>query len=197
MHLSYQMDDDLSEGNRGEIIANSLASFSVQNINGELIFPVSEERFGDALFNFIQALAKVTDVSFLLRERVRSTFLEDFRAFLRAKVPENRLHFDWFDDAKDPHHKYPVDAHINGMPRPLFVYALPSDDKVKDATISLLTFEKWNVPFRSLAVFEDQALVGRSALARFTDVVGKQFSSLEENKERIAEYLDDILADRK
>jgi Domain of unknown function DUF1828 len=193
MHLSYQLDEqDIDSGNRGEIIDNSLAGFSVQNREGELVIPVSEDRFGDALFNFVQALTKVTDVSFLSRERVRSTFMEDFRAFLRSRVPPDRIEFDWKDD-RDPHGKYAVDARINHMPRPLFVYALPNDEKVNVATISLLTFEKWKLQFQSMAIFEDLQLIARPALSRFTDVCDKQYSSLEENKQRITEYLERIL----
>ena len=65
MHLSYWMDDkSLEEGqisNRKEIMDGSLSSYSVQNRGGELIIPVTESRFGDALFNFVQALTKVHD----------------------------------------------------------------------------------------------------------------------------------------
>lgn len=196
MHLSYQLDDDIDSGNRGEIIKSSLAGFSVQNRNGELIIPVSDDRFGDALFNFVQALTKVTDVSFLSRERVRSTFLEDFRAFLKAKVPDDRLRFDWFDEEHDSKQKYPVDAYIDRMRRPLMVYALPNDDKVNLATISLLTFEKWKLPFRSMAIFEEQESIARSVLARFSDVCGKTYSNLEGNKDRIAAYLEDVLHEK-
>jgi len=196
MHLSYQLDEDIDSGNRGEIIQGSLAGFSVKNRNGELIIPVSEARFGDALFNFVQALMKVTDVSFLSRERVRSTFLEDFREFLKARVPEDRLQFDWFDEKHDPKQKYPVDARINHMRRPLMVYALPNDDKVNLATISLLTFEKWKLPFRSMAIFEEQESIARPVLARFTDVCEKAYSSLDGNEDRIAAYLDDVLQAR-
>jgi hypothetical protein len=199
MHLSYQLNDaDIdSDSSRGQLIETSLAGFSVQNREGELVLPVVENRFGDALFDFIRALTKVTDVSFLSRERVRSTFLEDFRVFLRSKIPENRLQFDWFDEKNDPHRRYRVDAHINGMRQPLYVYALQSDDKVKDATISLLMFEKWGVQFRSMAVYEDQESLGPQPVAKFTDVVGKQFSSLEGNENRISEYLKEILKRRK
>jgi hypothetical protein len=128
---------------------------------------------------------------------VRSTFLEDFRAFLRARVPANRLQFDWYDERDDPKHHYPVDARINHMKRPLLVYALPNDDKVKDATISLLTFEKWRMPHRSMGIFEDQEAVGRSTLARFTDVCEKAYSSLEGNKDRIAAYLEEVRQEKR
>src|ERR1035441_7963851 len=163
MHLSYWLDDKaLESGNRQEIVNSSLSGFSVQNRDGELIIPVVEDRFGDALFNFVQALTKVTDVSFLSREVVKSTFLEDFRAFMKSHVPEERLEFDWNDQRQDPTGNYPVDCRVNHMKRPLFVYALPGEEKVSVATISLLTFEKWGLPFQSLAIFQDQEQIQRT-----------------------------------
>jgi uncharacterized protein DUF1828 len=69
-HLSYWLnDEELDTGNRQEIIQGSLSVFSVEDRDGELIIPISDNRFGDALFSFVQALTKVTDVSFLSRER--------------------------------------------------------------------------------------------------------------------------------
>jgi len=192
MHLSYWIDDkDLETGTRKEIIDNSLALFSVENRDGELIIPIQNERWGDALFNYVQALSKVSDVSFLSRERVRSTFLEDFRALMSATVPAARLAFEWMDEEHDPKGNYPVDARINSMRIPLFVYALPktSEDKINLTQIALLTFERWGIPFQSLSIFEDQEEVPRRALARYTDVSGKAFSRLDGNEDQIAAYV--------
>lgn len=53
------------------------------------------------------------------RERVRSTFLEDFRTFMAEKVPEERRTFDWHEPQHEPQHDpggmYPVDCRGNEL----------------------------------------------------------------------------------
>jgi hypothetical protein len=194
MHLTYDLDEkDLHRGNRQKIITNALSVFQVEDRNGELMLTVRDNQFGDALFSFIQALMKIADVSFFTRERVRSTFLEDFRELLATIVPESRREFDWKDPHHDPQGMYSVDCRVNGMQRPLFVFALPNDDRARDTTIALLQFEKWGLVHRSLGVFEDQESINRKVLARFSDVCEKQFSSLETNRDRIERYLNEVL----
>ena len=111
MHLTYEMDErDLHRGTRQTIISNALSVFEVEDRDGELVLGVPGERYGDALYSFVQALLKISDVSYLSREQVRSTFMEDFRSLLTQRVPEERCVFDWHDPMRDPQGIYEVDC---------------------------------------------------------------------------------------
>ena len=196
MLLTYDIDEkDLHRGTRQKIISNALSIFGIEDQQGELLLEVPDGRYGDALYSFVQGLLKITDVSFLARERVRSTFMEDFRAFLIEAIPEERMNFDWSDPTHDSQGKYTVDCRVNSMSRPLLVHGIANDARTRDATITLHQFEKWGIPFRSLAIFEDQEAINRKVLARFSDVCDKQFSSLALNRDRITRFLSENIAE--
>lgn len=190
MHLTYWIkESDLLTGTRQTIIASALSTFGVQDIDGELILEVPDHQYGDALFSFIQAILKISNISFLQREHVRSLFMDDFRSLLTKTVDKNRMVFDWNDPERDPDGKYIVDCRINGLDDPLYIIALNNDNKTRDATIALLQFEKWGNPFRSMAIFENQEAINRKVLARFTDVCDRQFSSITTSEDRIQKFL--------
>ncbi len=191
MHMSYE-DIDLLHGTRKSIIDQVLLSFRLVNDAGELCLDVPDGEYGDALFSFIQALVKISDTAYWTRERVHSTFMDDFRAVLEEKIPKKRRTFDYYDIQHDPDGKYPVDCRVNGLSRPLLVFGINSDSKCQYVQIALLQFERWGQQFRSMAIFEDQERINRGVLARFTDVVEKQFASLG-TRDRMEKYLGEVL----
>ena len=197
MHLSYRMDTKvLQKGNRQKIISDILSSFEISDQDGELINPIRNSDYGNALFSFIQGLLKINDITFLNKEIIRSTFIEDFREFVSHTIPENRLEFGYYDEENDPAGNYMVDCKINGMPKPVFIFALSSDEKTRDATITLHQYERSGYKFQSVGIFQDQESINRKVLARFTDIVDRQFSSLSGNRDRIERHLSELISNR-
>jgi hypothetical protein len=190
MHLTYDLEDkDLRSGGRQKIISNALSAFSVEDRNGELILSINNDQYGDALYSYVQALLKISDVSYLSRERVRTTFMEDVREFVKEQIPEERVQFEWHDPTHDPDSRYTADCMIESSSGPILIYALANDDRVREATINLLMFEKWGLKFRSIGIFEDQEEINRKTLAKFSDVCEKQFSNFGGNKDRLLKYV--------
>lgn len=199
MRLSYEIDTkSLKKGERKKVVDRALSMFQVKDHDGELVLNIESERYGEALFSFVQALLKINDVLYLAQDRVRSTFLEDFRALLTEKVPEERRTFDWYEPNLDRDNLYKVDCRINGLAQPLFVHALGSDRSTRDATIALHQFKDWGLQFRPLAVFEEGEKIGRDVRARFTDVVselgGEQFSNFSNSSASIVSHIKEVLA---
>ena len=192
MHLTYDIDEKLLySGNRWKLISKALSMFEVEDRNGELILDVSDEHYGEALYDFVQALLKITDVSYLSREQVRSTFMEDFRTLLYDKIAEERMTFNWCDPNQDPEGIYTVDCRINGMPEPLFVYALSSGSKALSAAWALHKFNEWGISFRSLGILEDRSIMTRKEFAIFSNVWGTYYIGINESREEIKHFLEE------
>lgn len=190
MHMSYDMDISVfKKGNRQKIITNTISNFGLEENEGTLSIKIENDNFGGAFYNFVQALVKITDLSYLSKEQVRSTFYEDFRSLICESVPKDRLIFDYTHSDYDKEGKYVVDCRINGMPKPIYLFAIPNDSKCKDVMINMYLFERWGIKYHSISIFEDQEQINRRVLAQFSDIGEKQFSNLLSNKDRIKIYL--------
>lgn len=198
MHLSYDLrDKEYEKGNRRKKIDEVLAQYQIEDKNGELILTIPEGRYGDALFTFVQAITRITDISFLERELVKDTFREDFNALVANKSKEvgiRNVNFGYTHPTFDPQRKYPIDARLNGSPsQQIFVFGIGNNDQCQTATIILYQWEKWQERFQSIAIFRDQTEINKTYLARFSDVAGRQLSSLDSAKERLPRYFTELL----
>lgn len=191
MHLSYEISpSDMFKGTRGKIIDTTLEMFHVKDRGGELVVDVIDEDYGEALFTFVQALMRIANVSYLSRERARRTFLDDLKDFMTETVPRERVQFNRHVP-HDESRKYRIDCIVNGMQRPLFVYALNNDTRTRDVTIALHQFASWGVNFKPVGVFQDVHAIGGKVLERFNDVCPSQnqIVKFHEERGRLAELL--------
>jgi Domain of unknown function DUF1828 len=195
LQLTYELDEeDLKQATRREIIDRTLLSLGVQNLNGELVLPIRDQHYGDALYSFIQALLKIDDVRYLSRERVRSTFIEDFRELMTKITAPERVSIGWHHPDHDPKANYPVDCRINGTQTPLFVFALSSDERAAIAGFSILRFETWGLKFKGIGIFEEEETISPRAIARFGDVAHKTFSNLAAAREGLSKFFPELNA---
>ena len=190
MRLSYKFDEQqLRSEQRQGIIDGALASFGVENRDGVLTTPVVGNEFGDALFSHIQATLRVSDLEHWIRSTAKATFMKDLADIVQAAVPADAVVTDWHDPIRDPKGNYPVDFRIGRNGRPLFLFGVNSDQKCATVAVVVMKYEASKVPFVAAAVFQDQEELSRKPVARLTDVMGKQFSSLAGNRETLTAYL--------
>ncbi len=188
MHLSYDLDvDALGSGNRKTLLEAIEQRAGVQDRSGELVLPTRSEVAAGDLFQFVQALLQISDLRFLSRELVRSTFSDDLKNLLEGGFAD-RVHFDYHDTEHDPEGRYRIDCLLNGLPRPLAVFGIGSDAQARDATITLLRFRNWKRDLFAVGVHEEVEKLTAKVAARLTDVIDKQFSSLAGNEPAIIDY---------
>lgn len=193
MHMSYRMDlSSFEQGTRNTIIESTLEKYGMEEQEGQILVRIDDiANAGNIFYNFIQCLINIADVSYLSHERLASTFMENFKQVISETIDPQRFRFNYRDETHDPDGKYQVDCRINGVSRPVHVYAVGNDGQCRDTTISILQFQSWNIPFRTLGIFENQEKINRKVLSRFTDVCDRQFSSLATNQGKIKGYLRD------
>ena len=115
--------------------------------------------------------------------------MDDFHALLNEHVPVSRIDPNWHSKELDSQKKYTVDCRINGMPDPLFVYALSNDDRIRDATIALQKFLSWDIKFSPMDIFKDREDTNSKVRARFDDVCEVQFPNMKESENEIIAYI--------
>ena len=180
MHISYEHDiDAFLAGTRGMLLDRIVGQSGITYDQGMFTVETSAEQLPEAIFDFGQALTRIYDLTLLSRSNVGSTFYDDLADYLSDFVDQSKLARDYLPDVPNAD-AYPVDYRIDGKSGiPLFLYGVPNRDKARLTTIMLAHFHRHDLEFESIIVFENQAEIPRTDLARLSDVGGDMISSLE------------------
>ena len=196
MHLSYWMDtDELFEGDntRSELFRSITGMFNLEYDDGQIRTPVGDNRYGEYLYSYLQALTKISDIDFLSRERVKRAFLEDLISFLKSNY--EKVSESWSDPARDEEKIYAVDVRLDLAKVPFFVYAVWSNERALTTVISILKYREWiNRQFRAIIIHEYFDELSRPNRKKLTDASDKQMTSFYDRKEEIKKYIDEEAA---
>ncbi len=180
MHLSYENDiDKFRIGTRGRIFEQILDEMGVEEDDGEIFLFSSGANLAESVFRFGQAITKITDLTFLNRIRVESTFYEDLFEMLNRIVDPSHITKDYIYPNISHAEDYPIDFRIEGKTDPLFVFGVPGRDKARLVTIILERLLREEATFESVIVFSDQSEMPRKDLARLSNVGGEMIASLD------------------
>jgi len=180
MHLSYEHDiDRFREGTRSMLFDKIKSETSVDEREGALCIDSSPDHLAIDIFRLGQAITSISDLGFLKRSRVESTFYDDLRESLFRVVPAEKVKKDYLYESMDNASDYPIDYWIEGREAPVFLFGIPNRDKAKTVTIILEHLLRANAAFESILVFSDQSSLPRADLARLTNVSDTMISSLD------------------
>ena len=184
MHLSYENDiDRFFDGTRERLFQQIISELGVEYGDGEFFVFAGRADVGEKLLRLCQTLTKITDLTFLNRLRVASTFWDDLKSMLNKVVTPPHVVENYQVPSIPSPELYPIDFKIDGKTLPLFLFGIPDDRKAKMTTMILEHLLRLNVQFESLLVFADQTSIPKADLARLSNVGGEQISSLDAYEE--------------
>ena len=178
MRLSYSF--DVNTEKKKDILESIILQNHTQMDDGMIYLDVAPHQFQPA----------ISKLAIIKREVQRSMFPEMLCAFVRErlKIFDIAENFAPTDDDQ-----LIVDFKI-AAPRPIFLYGVSENLKASKTLISCLRFKEQGIPFRSMVVHENMDQLSPFYRAQLTNVVQKQFFSLDGFYAQGLQYIKDELS---
>ena len=181
MRLSYSY--EINTDARHRIFDSILINNGIQNDYGNLHLDTPLETLYESVLQFSGCVQKVCNMRYWNREVIRSAFYEDLANCINTD-------FAAFEPKAD---QYPIPDYPSGVDwslkhnnRDFYVFGIRGNDKAKNVAISLLEFQKAQLPFISLVVHEDIEELGRRERLYITRNADTQYPVLGDFQEKAA-----------
>lgn len=186
MRLSYTFDIDTPK--RAEVFNLIISESSIYEDSGQLYIEVHPETLTAGIYQFTQAIAKISSMRHFSRETIRSMFYEDLRHYILSDLtkyqPTPRVTPIVDREDLEVDYVFPI------AKRPLFLFGVRGYSKSRLVTICCLEFQKANLPFRSVIVHEDLDSLPKNDRYRITNIADKQFIGIEDFKRHGPSFFD-------
>lgn len=180
MRLSYVY--EVNSETRQKIFESILINNGIENHDGDLCLDSSVDLLYENILQFAGCVQKVCNMRYWSREIIRSTFYEDLGEY----TTNNLSQFEPVPDHSPLNHYriLSVDWSLTYKNRNFYLFGVPSNDKAKNTAISLLEFQKRELPFISLIVHEDMEALGKKEKLYLTKNADTQYPSLGDFREK-------------
>lgn len=178
MRLSYSYEIDTP--NKAKIFNQIVDESSINEDSGRLYIEVLPETLTAGIYQFVQAIAKVSNMRHFGREVIKSMFYENLNDYILSDLarfqPTPKVTPIKDRDDLEVDFAFPI------AKKPLYLFGVRGSPKSRLATICCLEFQKANLPFRSIIVHEDLDSLPKNDRYRITNVADKQFIGIEDFK---------------
>lgn len=180
MRLSYTY--DLNTPAKQRIFDSILFNNGVRNEGGDLYLDTPIDRLYESVLQFAGCVQKVCNMRYWSREIVRSAFYDDLKDHVATELER----FSPVGDHTPLEHEplYSVDWSLEHNSRNLYLFGVRGDDKAKNVAITLLEFQKADLPFISLVVHENMEDLSKRASRYLTKNADIQYPALEDFREK-------------
>ena len=187
MRLSYTY--DITTPARQRIFNSILINNKVNNDDGNLCLDSPLNMLYESILQFAGCVQKVCNMRYWGREIIRSAFYEDLQEYVTTEL----VGFSPVADFSPlPEYPISVDWSLTHNSRSLYVFGVRGNDKAKNVAISLLEYQKAQLPFISLVVHEDFESLGGKERLYLTRNADTQYPVLNDFRERAIPDIDRI-----
>lgn len=195
MRLSYYT--DLNANGRKSVFNSIISAYNVEYDQTKGIISISfstEEELFPSIMEMITVITKVSDISYLRSERVKSLFYEEFENFVMGDVrhilgEQVSLKKDYspnIDGGKG--YTSPFAALKEGKD-PLLLFPVLNTDKCKEAIMALLFYQTKNFKNNSIIMFNNLEDVKSEYIWKLVDLADRPLSTYNsDNKNKILSY---------
>lgn len=173
MRVAYYF--DFESDNKRRILNEITRSYNGLMVNDEIQMFVNNSDFMMAIYQFSQLVAKVSNISILQRETVKSLFFDYLYDFVNKELGDYSIAKQQTPSSDS---SLVVDYVIKAE-RPIYLFGVNGDPKASKTIITCLSFQSEKIPFRSLIVHEDLESLSAFNRKQITNTADKQFSTFD------------------
>ena len=189
MRLSYTFDID-TDGKR-KILNDIILNHEVNLNDGNISMTVDPRNIYSAIMTFAQVITQVCNMDILSRDTISSLFYDNLENAIGTVLPNIKYERNY----RIPHFAdFQVDFAFLNSDRPVYLFGVKDTNKAQQATICCLQLSKKNVPFRSIAVFENMDNITRFARNNMVNTASKVFSDIDGLIENGHSYFENEIA---